>query len=384
MAVSVAKAGPYYSSGAISFSSLRSNFRAQSRRQSSDGSESFATDTAQIKASQLLRVTSTTNTNPIVPDATENANITTTQSNWQASDFRDSIKFYYVILPSSDEETNFDIDSQSWNSNLDKNINKVAFIDGICGSNAPASRAARFVATAHNLTIDVYGSILGAGGAGGTSSTISGGDGGDALRVVTDGNNVVVNVRSTGKIYGGGGGGEKGTTGDPGSDGKCVETSTQSGCGGAPGCPGGYSQTGTGSGGCCQTYSYCCGLFNCGCVACSQYQQYRYCKKETTVNGGPGGEGGDGRHGRGYDYQTGSLSAIDGSSGGGYGGCGGSWSPQPSNGDDGNPGGKGGNWSKPGGNTTNTGSGGSGGDAIVGSNYSVTGSTGTSNIKGGY
>ena len=100
MAVSVAKAGPYYSSGAISFSSLRSNFRAQSRRQSSGGSESFATDTAQIKASQLLRVTSTTNTNPTVPDATENANITTTKSDWQASDqWPQSSHLYQHTLP---------------------------------------------------------------------------------------------------------------------------------------------------------------------------------------------------------------------------------------------------------------------------------------------
>ena len=50
MAVSVSKAGPYYSSGAISFSSLRSNFRAQVKRTSSGGSESFNSDTSSISA----------------------------------------------------------------------------------------------------------------------------------------------------------------------------------------------------------------------------------------------------------------------------------------------------------------------------------------------
>ena len=65
MAISTTKAGPYYASGAISFSSLRSNFRAQNI----DGT--FNTDTLSIKASELIRVTSQTVTNPTVPDATE-------------------------------------------------------------------------------------------------------------------------------------------------------------------------------------------------------------------------------------------------------------------------------------------------------------------------
>ena len=162
MTVSVSKAGPYYSSGQIKFSDLRRDFRAQVKRTSSGGSESFNSDTSSISASQLIRNTTTTETNPIVPDATENASITSSQSNWTISDFRNSIKYYYVTLPSSDEVTNFDIDGQSWNSNLNKTINKVAFIDGICGSSSPSSPAASFDATAYNLTIDVSGSIRGA------------------------------------------------------------------------------------------------------------------------------------------------------------------------------------------------------------------------------
>ena len=63
MAVSVSKAGPYYTgTSSISFSSLRSNFRAQVKRTSSGGSESFNSDTSSISASDLLRITSTSNT----------------------------------------------------------------------------------------------------------------------------------------------------------------------------------------------------------------------------------------------------------------------------------------------------------------------------------
>ena len=410
MAVSVEKAGPYYSSGSISFSSLRTNFRAKIRREGSADSETKnnALDTGSISASELFRNTDTSEVNPIVPDSTENANIAsydypngyssidkTALSDLSIEDFRNSIKFYYVILPSSDTELNFDIDSQSWNSNLNKNVNKVAFIDGVCGSNNTASRAARFVATAYNITIDVYGSILGAGGAGGTSSTISGGDGGDALRVESNnGNNVVVNVRSGGSIYGGGGGGEKGVSGDAGSKGTCtkVENDVQGpSCGACPSCSGG-TQSNCRDTDCCQSYSYCCGAFNCGCTACSQYVKKATCTYTKDSSTPPAPAGGDGGKGRGYDNPVVSIPlfgdiSLKGGTGGskecptcdsGYSLSGGSCSTK------GNNGGNGGDWGSPGNNTTNTGDGGDGGDAIVGSNYSVTGSTGTDNIKGGY
>jgi len=118
MAATVSKAGPYYSSGEIKFSSLRSNFRAQIRKATSSGSETFSSDTATIKASELKRLTVTTNTDPIVPDATENANISTS-SNWKLSQFRGSIKYYYITQSGTD--LNFDIDAQSWHSNINKN-----------------------------------------------------------------------------------------------------------------------------------------------------------------------------------------------------------------------------------------------------------------------
>ena len=379
MAVSVEKAGPYYSSGAISFSSLRSNFRAQVKRTSSGGSESFNSDTSSISASDLLRTTSTSNTNPVVPNATENANIVTSQSNWSASHFRNSIKFYYVILPSGDTVENFDIDSQSWNSNLNKNVNKIMFIDGTCGSTNVTNSAATFNATAYNFTINVSGSILGAGGRGGGTSGApdpSGEGGGTAMSVSSSsGRNVVVLVRSGARIYGGGGGGERGAQGANGGGGRCYNETTTSGCGSAPGCPGGYSDRGTWGGGCCQsTCDWCWGC----CERCVRNTQYRRCVQEYNTSGGTGGAGGTGGPGRGYNNQSGSLAGAGGSAGSGGGGCG------AQSGQTGETGGAGGDWATSGANTNNSGNGGGGARAISGSNYSVTGTINPSTVKGAY
>ena len=390
MAATVTKAGPYYSSGQIKFSDLRRDFRANVRKTTSGGSETTDSglNSGSISASELLRNTSTSETSPVVPDCTENrqsgpsnTGITDSQSNWKVSHFRNSIKYYYIAQ--SETDTNFDIDAQTWNTNLNKNIVKFMFVDGTCGSNTTLSPAAEHNATAYNLTIDVYGNILGCGGGGGgtggNAPAISGEAGGDALSMLSSGgNNISVLVRSGAKIYGGGGGGEKGATGATGGGGKCVNTTTQSGCGSAPGCPGGYSQTGEGSGGCCQTYSYCCGLFNCGCTACSQYTKYRYCKQEYDTSGGNGGAGGNGGPGRGYNIQTGSLAGASGSAGASGGGCG------AQNGGTGETGAAGGEWATAGGNTTNSGNGGGVGKAITGSNYSVTGTINSSTVKGAF
>jgi len=373
MAVTVSKAGPYYTgSSSISFSSLRSNFRAQVKRTSSGESESFNSDTSSISASDLLRTTRNTNTNPVVPNATENANIVTSRSDWSASHFRDSIKFYYVILPSGDTVENFDIDSQSWNSNLSKNVNKVAFIDGTCGSNDVTSPAATFNATSYNFTIKVDGNILGAGGRGGGQTgapAISGENGGDALSVSTTGNNVVVDVTSNGKIYGGGGGGEKGKTGANGTAGLCRETTrVQSGCqqGNTTNCPGGWNQYSSGN--------WCCEWRR----GCNANIWWKDCERYYSTAAGLGGAGGNGGPGRGYNYQSGSLAGAGGSDGTSGGGC------DSTSGETGETGGSGGDWATDGTGTDNSGSGGSPGRAIYGSNYSVTGTINSSTVKGAY
>jgi len=373
MAVSVTKAGPYYSSGEIKFSSLRSNFRAQVRRETSGGSESFSTDNNSISASQLLRNTTTTNTSPIVPDAQENANISTS-NNWRTSQFRNSIKYYYVTLPSSDDVTNFDIDAQTWNSNLNKNIVKVMFIDGTCGSNSVSSTAASFNATAYNLTFDVYGSILGAAGRGGGTGSgapdPSGQSGGNALSIESsNGNNIVVLVRTGSRIYGAGGGGERGNKGADGTSGKCrQEEYKQSGCqqSNTVSCSSGWSQY--------QSGNWCCETKR-GCNA--NYWWVR-CERYYSTAPGIGGAGGTGGLGRGYNNQSGSLSGASGSGGTSGGDCG------ATAGKTGETGGDGGEWAKAGSGTNNSGNGGGEGKAIVGSNYSVTGTINSDTVKGAY
>ena len=79
MAISVTKSGPYFTSGAISFSAMRNTFRLNN-------------PTGTISASELLRDTSLTNTDPILPDATENDDVATS-TNWKTSQIRDSINF---------------------------------------------------------------------------------------------------------------------------------------------------------------------------------------------------------------------------------------------------------------------------------------------------
>ena len=368
MAVTVSTAGPYYASGEIKYSSLRSNFRAQVRKEASGGSETFNSDSSPIKASELRRNTDIANSSPVVPDATENVNISTSDD-LKLSQFRNSIKYYYISQSST--ELNFDIDAQTWNSNLSKNIIKVAFIDGTCGSNSATSAAAELAATAHNLTVDVYGDILGAGGKGGGTNgapAISGENGGNALAMSSSGgNNIVVLVRSTAKIYGGGGGGEKGLKGSDGSGGTCYNYIYINQCSvSAPSCPGGWSQISAGWG-CCEWKR-----------GCAVARWTRTCQQSYPSSGGTGGVGGNGGQGRGYNYQSGSLAGDAGGGGSSGGGCG------ATSGATGETGGAGGDWASGGGNTTNSGDGGSYGKAISGSNYTVTGTINSSTVKGAY
>ncbi len=372
MSASVTTAGPYYSSGEIKFSSLRTNFK-----EASSGS---------IKASELRRNTTTTDTNPIVPDCTENrtsgplGNGIATLNDLKISQFRNSIKYYYITQTGTD--TNFDIDSQSWNSNLTRNIRKWMYINGTCGTNSISSTAADFNATTYNLTIDVSGGIYGCGGRGGGTGggapDPSGESGGPALGVASSGgNNIVVFVRSTANIYGGGGGGERGATGSTGSSGTCSDSYTAENCGGCPGCASGYTEGGCWSGGGCDRRQECNWWGNCWWTT-SRWTHYRTCTRTYTVSGGTGGQGGAGGPGRGYNNQSGSLDGSSGSPGAGGNGCG------STSGGNGENGGSGGEWGNDGGSTSNSGSGGSSGKAITGSNYSVTGTINSSTVRGSY
>ena len=381
MSVSVSKAGPFFASGPITFSELRRTFRAQSQKTSSSGSEFFASDVAPISMSELKRDTNPQSPNPIVPDATENSAIGSV-SDVALSQFRNSIKFYYITQTGSD--IYFDIDALNWNSNLDKTITKTIFIDGDIGSDNALSPAASFEQSpAYNLLFDVTGTIKGAPGLGGGKPgnvSISGQTGGTALSIIsTGGENLTVLVRSSARIYGGGGGGEKGATGAQGATGLCQDTQTVQNCGSCPDCPTGWTSTsGCYSGAGCARVRRCNWWGSCW-FETTAYLRYDDCLNEYQVAGGLGGEGGDGGTGRGYGNEAPNpLQGDNGSPPAPDNGC------NSTQGQPGETGGAGGEWALKGGDTNNTGDGGSPGRAITGTNYSVIGSISATTIKGDF
>lgn len=362
MGFSVTKDGPYFSSGSISFSQLRSTFGGS----------------GPVSLSGYLRDPNPSTTSPRVPDATENVNIPTSRSVVSVSKYRNAIKQYFVTQSGTDNNANLH-GSPNWNSNLTKNVPKTLYITGTCGSTTIGSYAATFNATAYNLIINVSGQVLGAGGdigfGGGTQESRDGKPGGPALYVYSSGNAIVVVPR--GPIYGGGGGGAKGINGNAGSPGTCYyytyyETGNQ--CGGCPGCGGDTRTACWGVGGC-----------NCGKRGCSSTQYRSQCRRTVYygVPGAPGGIGGDGGRGQGYQW---SRTGGAGGTGGTPGGCPNYGSP----GDPGQPGGSGADWGG-GGETVyrygrqNTG--GPPGRGISGGNYRVDNGTyggSASYVRGGY
>jgi hypothetical protein len=219
MSLTASKVGPYFSSGSISFSQLRSNFK-----ETSSGS---------VSASELLRVTDTTNTDPIVPDATENSSIATS-SNLKTSQFRNSIKYYNLNQGSGDTDLNLNIANSSlWNGNLGKTIVKTVTLAGTSGSTNGSAAASLNASAIYNVLLVITGSVLGTGGSSGSkgdknqsngsaiSNAGNGGNGGNALYINTNGTGTVT-VRTSGgsaQVYGGGGGGGGGGWGGNGSDG---------------------------------------------------------------------------------------------------------------------------------------------------------------------
>ena len=93
MSVAVSKT-LLFGSGQIKFSDLRSSFKL--------------TSGGTLSATELRRITSISNANPVVPDATENAAISTS-NNLSLSQFRNSIKYYDLNQTGTD--TNLDIDA---------------------------------------------------------------------------------------------------------------------------------------------------------------------------------------------------------------------------------------------------------------------------------
>lgn len=211
--------GNYYSSGSISFSSLRSNFRAQNL----DGT--FNDDNAQISASELKRVTDISNTDPTVPDAYENSNIST-NNNLKLSQFRGSSKYYVLdqtdVNDNSGDNTSPGLDLttvsgvSNWNNNLSKNIIQSIGIAGTVGSYYPNQPAISINSDTSNVIINVSGEIY----AGGGQYSVNSGLGGTAIYVNNSlSSNTKVNVTTVARIWAGGGAGGKGGTGGDGGKG---------------------------------------------------------------------------------------------------------------------------------------------------------------------
>ncbi len=344
--------GPYFSSGEIKWSQLRNTFK-----EVSSGS---------ISALELKRNTNNDERDPIVPDAVANEDIAgwnfssgTGDSNWKASQMRDSYKRYWARQTGTDinlrmgrYDGSTGIDwggygssgrdsTSSGNGNLTKNIQKYIKIEGICGSNdsgtwsgtnndpgaglfTPGTAAARLApgVPARNVRLWVYGKIHGAGGEGGydsrgydhATSTMFGADpgtpGGTALRIDNpNGNDVWVNIKSgSAEIYGGGGGGEQGGNGAIPQKGTCSRTWQTSGCGSAPNCSaangGTVETTSTWTGGCCSWGQWCWSRWPFGTFCnsyCNSNTQGNNCKETVESIRPTQGIGGRGGNGQGYN-----------------------------------------------------------------------------------
>ena len=338
MAVSVSKTLLFPTLTNIRFSELRSSFK-----EASSGS---------IKASELRRNTSTSNANPIVPDATENTAVSI-GSNLKVSQFRNTIKYYN--LNQSGTDLNLNIFAQTWNANLSKNIVKIMNINGTCGSSTTGTAALLLNALVYNLRVVVNGLVLGAGGLGGTGS--SGGNGGSAMSLISTGGAINVLTTSSAAVYGGGGGGAKGAQGGFGGQGTCSYFDsyvTGTACNSCPGCNSGYSQN-------------CYRVGTCGSKRRRRAVNQSTCSGTFYFNTGnpPGGAGGNGGSGQGYNQ---GRSDGSGGAGGSASDCGGATSVNTQYGGTGETGGNGGDWGSDGGGTSVYGASASG-RSVAGSNY---------------
>lgn len=349
----------------------------------------------QITARELLRNTNVTptapnyQTDPIVPDSTENAAVST-GSNWKVSQFKNAIKFYVIDQTGDNDRANFNTNSVNWNGNLNRSIRKFITIRGRCYSTTAATSAITLTEQSSNVSflLNSDSRIYGSGGTAGTAASRNGGFGGDAMQVTSNTGRVKIYLYPTTNVYGGGGGGAKGATGDTGPVGYCPRREayqTGCSCGGCPGCAGGWSRFGCPS----------CGGCSCGKGGCSQTQYAAQCERIVydVTQGYPGGEGGNGAAGRGWNNFSGGRTGSGGA-GATSPGCNSGYGPaQGSNGVTGEKGGDSGDWGQNGASTDTNGSGpyqgnggigGSAGRAIAGANYTVEGTINSTTVKGAY
>jgi len=202
----------YFPSGDISFQDLKDTFGGGGDAQGKN-----------VKFSNFIRNTTDTET-PLVPDSTENSDITDSKNDLSMETFRNSNKSYNVTVTGTVEQENVDDTTTYFNNNLTKNIPKKLNIagEGISGTAAQLVSgnsnvyAAKVTASGNvrNMTMNVNenAAIYGAQG------PIGGGTGGGALHLdVGSGSrnfNFFIKGDNTtfGKVWAGGGGGPSGTT----------------------------------------------------------------------------------------------------------------------------------------------------------------------------
>jgi hypothetical protein len=192
MAVGVASTGIHQTTN-IKFSQLRREFKTISPRTTFSGSDDHSGDTGSVSASQLLRNTSLSESDPVVPDVDENSNIVTTSSDWNISGFKNAIKYYYLNQTDIDdndgeERVGFSVtdpsvnsvysgtDFLSWRESVSKNIFKKAFIDGVVGSISTTKEALSIgndILDINNLVISIGGSVFGSSGLGGAVGIVT-------------------------------------------------------------------------------------------------------------------------------------------------------------------------------------------------------------------
>jgi len=192
MAVGVASTGIHQTTN-IKFSQLRREFKTISPRTTFNGSDDHTGDTGSVSASELLRNTSLSAADPVVPDVDENNNIVTTESNWNISGFKNAIKYYYLNQTGIDdnegeERVGFSVTDPSvnsaysainflsWKESIGKNILKKAFIDGVVGSISTTKEALSVGnddLDINNLVISIGGSVFGSCGLGGAVGIVT-------------------------------------------------------------------------------------------------------------------------------------------------------------------------------------------------------------------
>lgn len=358
----------------ISWSTLRSTFNSKS--------------TGEIKFSTYLRNTDKNATDPIIPDATENSDIGSS-NNLKVSAFRGTIKEYVIQQSGTNSDLNLAA-TQYWNRNLNKNVKKKIKFTGTSYASSKNNYAVKLDSEMYNVDIEHSGKMYGQGG------NVGSPQGGSVLYLYNrsslkgTSSYVDLKVNSTGRIWSGGSAGTPGNSGTAGPAAYCYFSgnfNTNASSGGTslsaaqPGraCRRARSGATWSSASPTGTRSRCrgggarrgMGVYPSGPYQCSSNWTVRCSYSYSNTVRGYAGNGGSGGPGRGYSRFNSSIAGTAGNPGSSAycpGGSGGS-----SIGNSGNRGNSGAEWGQASASRA--------GYSIYGNRYNVVGETST-RIKG--